>query len=281
MARSTAATNFTVPSAGVITSWSLNRYGASSVGMVSLIVGTRSEDDYLLNVVTPYQRVDADTIPSFSARIPVSAGQRLGVNYFHGSALMCNTGDAEDIIRYESSSNEGLVAGTTITSTSTIPGSRSVISAVLEPDVDGDGYGDESQDKCPQSALYVDACPVLAISQQLSFKKNVIRVLAASSVDASLTAVATIKLPNAKKSSKSKKSKKAKKTASKTVTITAKPTIVTAGKLRTIKLNLPSSVKKLLKKTKKQKPAKLTANVTLSGSGLANSATVSGKIRLK
>ena len=33
------------------------------------------------------------------------------------------------------------------------------LSAVLEPDVDGDGYGDVSQDLCPQSKLSQAACP--------------------------------------------------------------------------------------------------------------------------
>ena len=33
------------------------------------------------------------------------------------------------------------------------------ISAVLEPDVDGDQYGDISQDLCPQSKLTQAACP--------------------------------------------------------------------------------------------------------------------------
>ena len=33
------------------------------------------------------------------------------------------------------------------------------ISAVLEPDVDGDQYGDVSQDLCPQSKLTQAACP--------------------------------------------------------------------------------------------------------------------------
>jgi hypothetical protein len=34
------------------------------------------------------------------------------------------------------------------------------IRAVVEPDVDRDGYGDLSQDSCPDSILSVIACPV-------------------------------------------------------------------------------------------------------------------------
>lgn len=39
-----------------------------------------------------------------------------------------------------------------------LPG-RLPISGVLEPDADNDGYGDETQDKCPQSAALQTPCP--------------------------------------------------------------------------------------------------------------------------
>ena len=38
-------------------------------------------------------------------------------------------------------------------------GMRVNISAVLEPDVDGDLFGDLTQDLCPQSKLTQAACP--------------------------------------------------------------------------------------------------------------------------
>jgi hypothetical protein len=39
------------------------------------------------------------------------------------------------------------------------PSARVNVSAVVESDADGDGYGDVSQDLCPQSKLSQAACP--------------------------------------------------------------------------------------------------------------------------
>jgi hypothetical protein len=136
--------------------------------------------------------------------------------------------------------------------------------AYEEPDVDGDGYGDETQDKCPQSATYaLTPCPVLSISQQVSTTSKQINILAAASVDTQLTAVAVVSIPKIGK-------KKAKR-----VTIQGKAQPFSAGKLKTIKLKLPSSVKSALKKKK------LSTAVTISGNGLANTATVTSKVKLK
>jgi hypothetical protein len=47
-----------------------------------------------------------------------------------------------------------------MTPTEVIPGARWNISAVVESDADGDGYGDVTQDACPESAKTQVTCPV-------------------------------------------------------------------------------------------------------------------------
>ncbi|MGH2960070.1 MAG: hypothetical protein ACRDKE_10730, partial [Solirubrobacterales bacterium] len=136
---------------------------------------------------------------------------------------------------------------------------RVPVFATLEADIDKDGYGDETQDKCPQSAALQDPCPVLAISQKLAAAKGAISITAAASVDTSLTATATVKVPKLG-------SKKAA-----TVTFSSKASAFSAGQIGTIKLKLPSRVKSALAATKKSK--KLKFSVTLTGNGLANTAT--------
>lgn len=146
----------------------------------------------------------------------------------------------------------------------TIPGWRAAVWATVEADADGDGYGDETQDKCPQSAAFQNPCPVLSISQQLSASKTQISVLAASSIDAQLVAVAVVSIPKIGK----KKTRR--------VTIQGKGVEFTAGQLKRLTLKLPSSVKSALKKK-----GKLGATVTLSGTGIANTASVTGKVTIR
>src|SRR5262249_18308967 len=51
---------------------------------------------------------------------------------------------------------------------------RSPVVAVIEPDADGDGYGDETQDKCPQSAATAAPCPAVTTSFTMKPKGNAI-----------------------------------------------------------------------------------------------------------
>ena len=94
---------------------------------------------------------------TFQVRLPIAAGQRLGLGYTVSGMACAETGVAGDSLNgsapYDPDvSNDFLFTSTTNTF-------RPNISAVLEPDVDHDGYGDISQDACPQSALTQVACP--------------------------------------------------------------------------------------------------------------------------
>ena len=46
------------------------------------------------------------------------------------------------------------------------------ISAVLEPDADQDGFGDETQDQCPANAATQGPCPVTAVTHKKKCKKH-------------------------------------------------------------------------------------------------------------
>ncbi|HZO05142.1 MAG TPA: hypothetical protein VFB52_02050, partial [Solirubrobacterales bacterium] len=85
---------------------------------------------------------------TFPVRLPIQAGDYLGIS--GGSqvgALICET-----------AVDSGLVTMLNAGPGNSVPyeaGSGEIrvpLVGVIEPDVDGDGYGDESQDGCPQSA---------------------------------------------------------------------------------------------------------------------------------
>lgn len=97
----------------------------------------------------------------FYDRIPAAAGDVLGAR-FHTSPLIEDTPS-----RFQTASSEDLVGVSNSPSDPSLGQSfgaftasswRANIMAVYEPDEDGDGYGDVSQDLCPGSPIGAGAC---------------------------------------------------------------------------------------------------------------------------
>jgi hypothetical protein len=236
-----------------MTSWGTDRSATANLGIMAAALATPSGSTWSVNTVLPFQLAPANIASTFPARVEVKAGQSLGYVNYSSQPLICSTGNAGDT----GTASSVMTAGTNFVD-SPVTTYRADISAVIEPDADNDGYGDETQDKCPQSAAFQNACPVLSISQQLSASSKKIKILATASVDSSLTATAKVAL-----------------SSKKSATIKSKATSFAAGKLKTITLSLPSSVKTALKNKS------LKATVTLTGNGLANTATATSKVTLK
>jgi hypothetical protein len=95
----------------------------------------------------------------FTDRIPATAGDVLGARYDDSPLI------TETPVRFQTASASDLVGtgpfsaevGNTFTS-STVSSWRVNMIATLEPDEDGDGYGDASQDLCPGSPVATTAC---------------------------------------------------------------------------------------------------------------------------
>jgi hypothetical protein len=121
----------------------------------------------------------------YPARIPVQKGDVLGL---HGpvATLYCGGG--------ASASLAGAVAVGETKPFTTEGSIKPPVSAVIEADWDQDGYGDQSQDGCPNSALFHTACPLPAISiGKVSVKKRAILIEAANNTDASLEAAGEVR----------------------------------------------------------------------------------------
>ena len=68
-------------------------------------------------------------------------------------------------------------------------GVRSPVSSTVELDADGDGYGDVSQDRCPESAFFQVTCPIVALSiGAATVKPSAILIEAGNNTEASLAA---------------------------------------------------------------------------------------------
>ena len=110
-----------------------------------------------------FATADEDTLivygtTGYEYRLPVRAGDRLGLASNEGDLFFCGS-QAGAVVGFVEG-NLPLGSGTGF---STAAGIGVPVSATLEPDADGDGYGDETQDLCPQSAEVQVACPALGI----------------------------------------------------------------------------------------------------------------------
>jgi hypothetical protein len=156
--------SYSAPADGVITSWS-HKGGAQAGRELGLrIFRLVSGTTYTLVGSSGVQIVTANTVNTFSTRIPVKAGDRLGLyvgnpGFPIGGGTACtSTGGVSDLI-HEGPANPEPAVGTNLALGMSYPNIyRLNVSAKVEPDADGDGYGDETQDACPTSAVSVGAC---------------------------------------------------------------------------------------------------------------------------
>ena len=114
--------------------------------------------------------VTPNALNIFAVRLPIKAGQRVGLG-FTANDMACAVaagfaGDATMVkAPFDPDTSTSFVAAGVLSGG---PGVtfRPNISAVLESDVDGDGYGDITQDGCPQSGKVTAACPDTTITKK-------------------------------------------------------------------------------------------------------------------
>jgi hypothetical protein len=129
----------------------------------------------------------------YPARVPVQRGDILGL---HGPVATLYCGDGPGALF------EGGIAVGETKSFVNEDAAKSPVSAVVEPDLDGDGYGDQSQDGCPNSLYFHTDCPFPAVYVgKVLVKKRAILIEASNNTDASFEAVgeARWRLPGGRK----------------------------------------------------------------------------------
>jgi hypothetical protein len=136
---------------GVITSWSVMS-ALNTAPMRLKVVRPLAVSSYTVTGVSELRTPTPSTLTTFPTRIPVIGGDRLALFLPTAASAPCtfSTSDAGDAV--SSDTDAGLTdqpvggvysvgAPTTLT--------RLDLSAVIEPDADGDGFGDLTQDACP------------------------------------------------------------------------------------------------------------------------------------
>ena len=147
---------------GVITSWS-TMARAVVPGSASLKIGREGPiDTFTITGTTPNQQLVAGRLNSFLVRVPVRVDDRIGL-YLPPQPTQpgCDfsTGQLGDAVKYAVLGNTAdLGVGATYTADTADGFRRLNLSVRVEPDADGDGYGDLTQDACPSLTNSHDDC---------------------------------------------------------------------------------------------------------------------------
>ncbi len=195
---------------------------------------------------------------SFETRIPVQVGDRIGVYGSTEGAIYCEEASASII----GGQTGDFPVGSPATFLEYAEG-QVAVSATIEPDADGDGYGDETQDKCPQSATTQAPCPTVVLNASASAKGNFATVVVTSSVQAAVTVAGNVKLGKGK-----------------TAKLSGGTQIVAPGALAKFTVPFTGKLKSALKKLSRKQSLKL--KLTASAPNVVGAATVSkATVKLK
>jgi hypothetical protein len=257
----TSSMSVTVPSSGVITEWTVNTsIVIESEGKLAgefprllqqrlLVLRAEGEAFKVVGEASggPLALKGSNT---YNARVPVQAGDYIGIagNPF---TAWCDTKDPADTYA-------GATGGTPVGSVFRVERSSGLqvpIAARVEPDVDGDGYGDETQDQCPQSAAYQTPCPVVTVSSLSLPHPKAVTVYVSSSLSAPIAVSAAVKLGKGK-----------------ATTLTAPGQTVAPGALGRFNLALTKPVLKTLAALTTRKS--LTLTITASATNVTGSPSI-------
>ncbi|HEX6228767.1 MAG TPA: hypothetical protein VFZ41_04800, partial [Solirubrobacterales bacterium] len=200
-----------VASPGVVTKWRVNitkEAGEESIPQQLVVLRALGNPGEFLAVAKGAVESVTGGQNIFDTRIPVQAGDRFGTYSELGTAL-CEFGSSTDkVAGIEGSLDIGSAGVIGIS----LENSQLPLSAIVEPDADGDGYGDETQDFCPTDASVQGACPQpaaasppppppadLALDSFPLPDKRSLLILVTPTVRATVSVSGTVRVPRAKK----------------------------------------------------------------------------------
>jgi hypothetical protein len=155
------ANPYIATASGVITEW---QFKADATGIPgTLALQTLAADPNNNTIFTPltesaFEFPAVGQLNRFKTRLPVSAGQFVGlwsVTASHGCYYLTSSGAFTDFGSLTPAPQPG--SGPSMYGTATGSAATNV-AATIEPDGDNDGFGDETQDGCPQNAQRSDDC---------------------------------------------------------------------------------------------------------------------------
>jgi hypothetical protein len=256
----------TAPASGVITKVKVNNQIPFPFSVPSLVKVLRSAGGNSYTVINQVAVQVGNGQTTVDARMPVQAGDRLAINGtpftyegtpIPGIAIYCNE------VPGSLGAAPGDVGVGSTASFEPVTEGRVPLAAVIEPDADNDGFGDETQDLCPQSAAVQVACPPVALSTSTQVKKGSVTIIVTSSTAAPVTVKGVAKLGKGKKAKMNGGTQN-----------------LLPGTLNKYRLFFTKGLKNKLKELSPQKKVTLKVNVTgTSVSGAVTTKTL--KLKLK
>ena len=224
------------PAAGILTKWKMSSGIPAPFSINHVMKVVRQLGPSAVQIVgeSPGSVVFGNN--TFDARIPVQAGDRLGLT-------SANEFEVTFVCEGPPPSSLGIFAaggtpGQTVPAAEGPGPVRIPVAALIEPDADNDGFGDETQDKCPQVATLQTACPPVVVLDSFALaKKGKVVVLIATSATTSVTVSGTATFPSSSK-------KRANSSAQAKLRGLTK--VVSAGRITRFALNFPSRLKSTL-----------------------------------
>jgi hypothetical protein len=250
------------PTAGVITKWKVNLITGVPFGIpVQMRVVRLNEGSKSATVISEASGEVHSGSNTFETRMPVQAGDHLALS---------SASEMIGLLVCENTVEEAFLGGALVapigTPTPYEQGEvkfRIPLSAVIEPDADGDGFGDETQDKCPTNAATQAPCPPppapTTLSATAAAQKGLATVTLTASAQASVTVGGTVKLGKAG-----------------TAKLSGGTQTVTPGTLAKFVVLFPAKLKAQLKKTPPSK--KLTLELSATAPGATSTAL---KVKVK
>ena len=159
----------TAPAVGIVTAWKMRSLSGQTLPVQMGVFRLVGPGKFLVAAASG-QETAAFGLNTFRTRIPVAAGDRFGLIPVGETYFACVTGNADDHSwshngSVEVGSEYQFAAGVFV---------RVPVVAAIEPDVDRDGFGDETQDGCPRSAAAQVPCPPVTTIFEMKVKKKAI-----------------------------------------------------------------------------------------------------------
>lgn len=231
----------TAPLTGVITKATFSMPGVPTPYPQKLKVlrGTGVAKEYTVIAESPPIPVGAG-VNTYNTRVPAAAGDILGLSGGAVGTLACSTGNPADVL--------GAILGDSAPGTTatydTSTGAAIPVVATVEPDADKDGYGDVTQDQCPQSASVQGECPIVKLDSFSLAKDGSILVLVGTSERAKVKVTGKAKVNG------------------KSVKLGGKRKTVKPGRLGRYKVALPPALKAALAQLPRSRFIKVTITAT-------------------
>ena len=259
-----------VPTAGVATKWKVDSILANKQQVLKVVRPTGKKNEFSVVSESTEKTVLAGE-NAFDTRIPVQPGDQFGLyGAIPSGALFCTGATAKptDVMGGFGGNLQSTEKPMVFNE---FKSERVAVSVIVEPDADGDGYGDETQDRCPQLAAFQTECPTIAVDGFAIAAKNAITLLVSVDHEAPVTVAATTTVGKGSK-------RKLRKGGA--VTLAGGTQTVAPGKIAKFKLPFSPKLKSALRALPHGKSLRTAVTATaVSGTGQSFSFTTFLKLK--